>query len=333
MGLRLIMKNLMKQVPGINSLKNRLKTYIHAVVDEAIAERSRVGTTSQQHQSTYQITSRLASCLQPGQASPHALFGSSLCRAEDLINPVYQAICRDDLRCEPVFHRKQWEFVYIVHRLRTNGFLRTGSSGLGFGVGTEPLSSLFASLGCTILATDAPEEISDEGWKRTAQHASALKQLWHSKLISWEDFAAACTFQALDMRAHDQIPTGHDFHWISCVIEHIGGIRAARDFLLASTTRLNPGGIAVHTTEFNLSSDLETVDEPGTCVFRARDLQQLKSELEQQGLQMDPLILDPGMHAYNYHVDAPPYDSKVHLRLQLERFAATSVGIVIRKPR
>jgi|694.fasta_scaffold49790_4 hypothetical protein len=332
MSLRLIMKNIMKQALGFNTLKNRLKTYIRAVVDEAVEASSQVEKINQQRQSRYQLTSRLASCLQPGQASPHALFGSSLCRAEDLINPVYQAICRDDLRCEPVFHRKQWEFVYIVHQLRMNGFLRQGFSGLGFGVGTEPLSSLFASLGCTILATDAPDNVSDEGWKRTAQHASALKQLWHSKLIPWENFAAACTFQALDMRDHDQIPMSHDFHWSSCVIEHIGGIRAAHDFLLASTTRLNPGGIAVHTTEFNLSSDLETVDEPGTCVFRARDLQQLKSELKQQGLQMDPLILDPGMHAYNYHVDAPPYDSKVHLRLLLERFAATSIGIVIRKP-
>ena len=134
------------------------------------------------------------------------------------------------------------------------------------------------------------------------------------------------------MRAHDQIPKGHDFRWSSCVIEHIGGIRAAQDFLLASANRLNPGGIAVHTTEFNLSSDLDTVDEPGTCVFRARDLQQLKAELEEQGLQMEPLILDPGMHPYNYHVDAPPYDSRVHLRLLLEKFAATSIGIVIRKP-
>jgi len=326
-------KTFLKQVLGFNTLKNRLKAYIHSVVDEAFEARSEAAATTGQRQSSYQITSRLASCLQPGVASPNALFGSSLCRAEDLIHPTYQAICRNDLRCEPVFHRKQWEFVYIVQQLRTNGFLRPGLKGLGFGVGTEPLSSLFASLGCTILASDAPDEVSDEGWKRTAQHASALRQLWHGNLIAYDDFAAACTFQPLDMRAHDQIPGGHDFHWSSCVIEHIGGIRAAQDFLLASTQKLNPGGIAVHTTEFNLASDLETVDEPGTCVFRGSDLQQLNSELAMQGLQMEPLVLDPGVHAYNYHVDAPPYDSKVHLRLLLESYAATSIGIVIRKPK
>ena len=69
-------------------------------------------------------------------------------------------------------------------------------------------------------------------------------------------------------------------------------------------------------------------------MFRDRDLKRLKSELEQQGLQMDPLILSTGMHAYNYYVDAPPYDSKVHLGLLLEKFADTSIGIVIviRKP-
>jgi hypothetical protein len=319
------------QVLGVNAFKNRLKDYIQAVVSESIERKLPETFFTDLRNSRYQVTPSLSSALQPGLASPNALFGSSLCRAEDLIHPTYQAICRTDLKNEPVFHRKQWEFVYIIHQLKVHGFLKPGMSGLGFGVGTEPLSSLFASLGCRILASDAPDDVGEEGWKHTAQHASALQQLWHSNLISYDAFAATCSFQPIDMRIHEQIPRGHDFHWSSCVIEHIGGIRAAQDFLLASALRLNPGGIAVHTTEFNLTSDLETVDEPGTCIFRARDLQQLQQELEQHGLQMDPLVLDPGLHSYNYHVDTPPYDSRVHLRLQLSRFASTSIGIVIRK--
>jgi hypothetical protein len=327
------MKRTLMQILGVNAVKNRLKNYIQAAVAECVESKLPSAFITDLRNSRYQVTPSLCSALEPGMASPNALFGSSLCRAEDLIHPTYQAICRTDLRNEPVFHRKQWEFVYIVHQLKVHGFLKAGMRGLGFGVGTEPLSSLFASMGCRILASDAPDAVGEEGWKRTAQHASALQQLWHSHLISYEDFAAACHFQPIDMRVHEQIPSGYDFHWSSCVIEHIGGIRAAQDFLLASTHRLNRGGIAVHTTEFNLTSDLETIDEPGTCIFRSRDLQQLQQELKQQGLQMDPLVLDPGMHAYNYHVDTPPYDSQVHLRLKLNRFASTSVGIVIRKPK
>lgn len=109
------MKRILKRALGFNRLKNRLKAYIHTVVEETVEARSDAGATPEQRRSSYRITSRLASCLQPGVASPNALFGSSLCRAEDLIHPTYQAICRNDLRCEPVFHRKQWEFVYIIH--------------------------------------------------------------------------------------------------------------------------------------------------------------------------------------------------------------------------
>jgi 2-polyprenyl-3-methyl-5-hydroxy-6-metoxy-1,4-benzoquinol methylase len=314
------MPKFLEKLLGIEAAKTRLRKYIKNIVEKCIAEDS------------YKITNTLSSSLEIGKASPNALFASSLCRAEDLLHPTYQAICREDLRCEPLFHRKQWEFVYIIHQLRANGYLKSGLKGLGFGVGTEPLSSLFASYGCEILATDAPEDaISDEGWKQTAQHASSLKHLWHKEIISFEDFSTLCTFQSLDMRAHETIPQGHDFHWSSCVIEHIGGIRAAKEFLLESSKKLNHGGIAIHTTEFNLSSDINTIDKPGTCIFRASDLRQLSAELSRERIYMEPLILDPGIHSYNFHVDTPPYNSKVHLRLELERFAATSIGIVIKK--
>lgn len=150
-------------------------------------------------------------------------------------------------------------------------------------------------------------------------------------LISNEDLCERCEFKSLDMNSYSEIPPGYDFHWSSCVIEHLGGIKYAIDFLLESSLRLADGGVAVHTTEFNLSSNQDTVDEAGTCILRKCDLEHLVSRLFDYGLHPEPLILDPGFHPYNYHVDAPPFEAYNHLRLALGGYAATSVGIVIRK--
>ncbi|MCP9925930.1 hypothetical protein KBY79_12000 [Synechococcus lacustris C3-12m-Tous] len=298
---------------------------LHKEIDSRIDERL-------QNVSIYRMADRLASNLKIGQASPNALFGSSLCRMEDMLHPGYQKICFEDLKRKPILHRKQWEHAFIIHRLRAHGRLYPGFRGLGFGVGTESLPSLFVSLGCNILATDAPENPDIISWKNSDQHANSLISIWREEMVEWDLFEKACRFAPLDMNNHLSIPHGYDFHWSSCVIEHLGGIREAQDFILNSISALAPGGIAVHTTEFNLSSETETVDEPGTCILRAKDIFKLQNEVEDRGFKVDPIILDPGSHPYNYHVDSPPYQSSVHLRLLLDGYASTSIGFVVKKP-
>ena len=132
------------------------------------------------------------------------------------------------------------------------------------------------------------------------------------------------------MNDYESIPTGYDFHWSSCVIEHLGGISKGLDFLINSAKKLNPGGIAVHTSEFNLSSGIETADNPGTCIFRKSDFEQLAEKANHHGLNLEPMVYDPGSHFLDYFVDTPPY-SDVHLRLILEKYVSTSIGVVIRK--
>jgi 2-polyprenyl-3-methyl-5-hydroxy-6-metoxy-1,4-benzoquinol methylase len=62
-------------------------------------------------------------------------------------------------------HRKLWEWLFIAEALHQQGVLRPGSRGLGFGVGQEPLVALFASLGCSVVATDmAPDAAVAAGW-------------------------------------------------------------------------------------------------------------------------------------------------------------------------
>ena len=280
----------------------------------------------------YKLFKGLSKSLKPGLVSPNALFASSLCRLEDHQHPRYSEICEETIKEVPRLHRKQWEFIYIIEKLSKNNCLIFGKRGLGFGVGTEPLPSYFVSKGCSILATDAPEDSINDDWKKTYQHSSKLSDLWRKNIVEKDLFEKSCSFKPLDMNAYHTIPHGFDFHWSSCVIEHLGGISAAQKFLLESVQKLAPGGLAVHTTEFNLSSDSTTMELPGTCILRASDINNIVLNLEEHGYFVDPIILDPGTHPYNFHVDVPPYTDNLHLRLELLNYTATSIGIVIRKP-
>jgi hypothetical protein len=353
-----LVDKLLRKIPGVQRLRGKIRSRLERLVDNRLNQHfdehrleqlvdnrlnQRFGEcrleqlvdnrlTDYLDPTVFRMAKGWASSLQPGTVSPHALFGSSLCRMEDLEHPRYHRLCRQALDREPILHRKQWEFIYIIEKLRLNNCLREGAKGLGFGVGTEPLASYFVSQGCTILATDAPDYVVDQGWKQTAQHATQIENIWYPRLVDEQLFKDRCSFLPLNMNIYADIPEGFDFHWSSCVIEHLGGIRQAIDFLLESVQRLAPGGVAVHTTEFNLSSDVDTIDQPGTCILRGSDVNQLVTTIEERGFEMDPVILDPGQHPYNFHVDVPPYRSAVHLRLQLENFASTSLGLIIRKP-
>src|SRR5436190_8701201 len=55
-------------------------------------------------------------------------------------------------------HRKVWEWCAIAQALYERSMLKPGSTACGFAVGEEPLTSMFASFGVQVLATDAPDE-------------------------------------------------------------------------------------------------------------------------------------------------------------------------------
>ena len=94
---------------------------------------------------------------------------------------------------------------------------------------------------------------------------------------------------------------------------------------------LRGGGVAVHTTEFNLSSDDETVEVGDTVIYRRRDLNELVQRLIDRGHAVRPIVVAPNSHFWDYHVDVPPYTHVPHLKLKLEKHVATSVGIVVRR--
>ncbi len=107
---------------------------------------------------------------------------------------------------------------------------------------------------------------------------------------------------------------GFDFTWSSCALEHLGTLAAGTDFVVAQMDCLRPGGVAVHTTEYLVSSDDSpaTVEEGGTVFYRRSDIADLVDELHRAGHAID-MDYTLGTTPDDVHIDVAPY-SDVHLR-------------------
>jgi hypothetical protein len=256
----------------------------------------------------------------------------STCSSADFLHPMYAEICRS-IRVPTLFNRKMWEWAYIIHKLKTVGALAEGRRGVAFGVGKERLPALFASMGASVVATDAPEEIGEAtGWSQGAQYSNSLEQLRCPEIVADEVFDAKVTHRSCDMNAIDNDLTGFDFTWSSCCFEHLGSLEAGIQFVINSVEKtLKVGGVACHTTEFNLSSDEDTVTDGATVIYRRRDMMSLIGRLRERGHEVEPFAIAPDSHFLDYYVDVPPYGSNPHFKLLLGGYVTTSVGIFVRK--
>jgi len=245
--------------------------------------------------------------------------GLMLCIEADMTSSRYESRCIQ-LGQLPALHRKQWEFVVILEALDSRGLLWPGRRGLGFGTGGEPLPALFANCGCPVLATDlARDQPAAQAWIDTDQHASGREQ---PPLVTYRD---------VDM---NQIPVElqrgeFDFVWSACALEHLGSIDLGLRFIVEAMRCLKPGGWAIHTTEFNVGSDEQTLEDGATVIFRRRDLVRLPKMLESLG-RMEPFDFTTGSGVADLHVDAPPY-AMPHLKLQIAQFTSTSVALMVQR--
>lgn len=236
------------------------------------------------------------------------------------------------MRVAPALNRKQWEWVYILQVLKQRGMLTEGVRGLGFGCGNEPLSALIASMGCTIVATDlAPGDAARSGWIAANQHATSLEGLNAEKLCDPELFANQVTLQSCDMNNIVPNLRGFDFLWSSCALEHLGSLEHGLRFMEKAMDCLRPGGVAVHTTEFNLGSNGATLESSATCVYRRKDVEELAMRLLAQGHRISKINFASGNELPDLYVDLPPYRSAVHLRLINKRHLCTSLGLFVEK--
>ena len=233
-----------------------------------------------------------------------------------------------------IYHRKLWEFVYICQVLYENGMLRDGKSGIAFGVGTECLPDLFASFGCRILATDLEaEDAGKKGWIDTKQNIAGKKEELNKYGFCTEDeFEERVSYRDIDMNNIPNDIEGFDFCWSACALEHLGGIQKGLDFIKNSLNVLKPSGIAVHTTEFNLFSNEDTLETENLSIFRKKDIQKLITELTEEGYYVFPMDWHVGNNIVDNFVDLQPYSSKdMHLRLKIGEYPSTSIGIIIKK--
>ncbi len=230
-------------------------------------------------------------------------------------------------------HRKVWEYCYIAQALYERGKLAPGNRGLGFAVGQEPLSAVFASYGCQILATDLETaEAQKSGWVESAQHAASIEKLNLRGICDPSVFRERVSFRFLDMRELPDDLGKFDFIWSSCSFEHLGTMELGERFVYESMRYLKPGGVAVHTTEFNLNSNSFTTMQGPTVIYRKRDIQRMAAHLRQCGYQVE-LSFSKGDLPYDRKVDKPPYTHQAHLRLLLDGYIVTSYGLIIEKGR
>ncbi len=235
----------------------------------------------------------------------------------------------------PIFsYRKSWEWAAIMEALRERDMLRGGRRGLGFAVGGEPLPSAIAGHGAEVLATDLHAERVDGGWTTTGQHASSLEALYRPGLIDRAAFDRLVRFQPADMRTLDGLPeSAFDFLWSSCSLEHLGDLEAGMDYVRRSTAFLKPGGVAVHTTEFNCSSLEDTISEGSAVVYRRQDIERLDVSLRALRCGLARPDFFAGDHPRDLDYDVPPFmtSGRMHLKLELDGFVATSILLIVQK--
>jgi len=269
--------------------------------------------------------------LVPGQPAENAFPVATLCRQSSFEQP-YFSFWTGRLGETLRYHRKLWEFVFICQALWERGAVKPGARGLGFGVGLEPLPAFFASEGCEIVATDLSSDAAiAEGWAQSSQHAMDKESLRRPLVCPDDLFERNVSLRQCDMNAIPADLTDFDFCWSACALEHLGSIEKGLDFIVNSVACLKPGGWAIHTTEFNLNSNDETVDNQATVLFRRRDLEALAERLNAAGHRAAVFDFEPGDRPLDLYLDLPPYRVEPHLAAALMGFAITSIGVIVQR--
>lgn len=256
---------------------------------------------------------------------------SELCKAMDFKADWFKRWC-GELDEHPNFHRKQWEFVYVMESLWERNCIQENKRGLVFAVGTEPLPAMFAKYGVNILATDImPEKGIEKGWDNGNQLCFGLDDLNTRNICPDELFRKKVSYQPVDMNEIPADLVDFDFNWSSCSFEHLGTLEKGFSFLKNQLKTLKPGGWAVHTTEYNISSNDKTQENNDTVIYRQRDIERIANELRSEGHFVEELDFSIGGLPEDFMVDTEPHQQKVHLKLQVDKYVVTSIGLIIQK--
>ena len=293
----------------------------------------------------YELAKQLAEAIPPraGLRAIHTELSSKASTQADLESE-WAGYWLQELKIPLVFHRKLWELAYVLQALYETDMLRAGRHGLGFGCGAEPIASYLAAREVNVIATDlSPQNRVAQGWLESGQHATSLDAMFQSHLVNREDFEARVGLRFVDMNEIPNDLRDFDFCWSICALEHLGSIEKGLDFIVASIKTLRPGGVAVHTTEFNFIDDEKTLDNWPTVLFQRRHFESLAARLRANGHNVAPLNFDVGTKPLDRFIDLPPFahdwperlrswaGEPAHLKLSIDGFASTCFGLIVTK--
>lgn len=255
---------------------------------------------------------------------------SQACTDQQLRSKEYRA-WGDRLRVRDVYvHRKQWEWFYIAQALEESGVVQPGASGIGFGVGTEPLTPWLASQGCRIVATDYPGGEHAADWSSTGELAHSISDLNAEGICDPARFEELVGFLPVDMRELPSFDEPFDFAWSSCAFEHLGSIAEGLRFLEEHLDLLRPGGVGVHTTELNVSAATATIDHAPTVLFRRSDLERFATRIASRA-EVAPLNFHLGSNPNDLYIAPQAGFTNTMLKYAMGAHVTTSFGLIIRK--
>lgn len=271
--------------------------------------------------------------------APDLKLRSKLCTQSDVESDWFIFWARE-MKVAPIYHRKLWELSYIAQALWSAGKLQPGMAGLGFGCGQEVLPSLFAKHGVQIMATDLPPNRAEaKEWSASGQYAASADALRRRDICPDEMLLAGIEFRHVDMEAiPSEFVRKFDFCWSACALEHLGSIANGLGFIEESLKTLKLGGLAVHTSEFNLGSGA-TVDNRNTVLYQERHIAAFAQRLRAQGHEVAELDFSRGEGVLDNFVDTPPWPNETvgprfwpygSLKVYLQGFTCTSFGLIIR---
>ena len=261
---------------------------------------------------------------------------SKPCSEADFYNEEFKNIATElGYKDGDIKHRKLWEWIYIIRVLKHYEMIEKDKKGLGFAVGTEPLPSYFAGKGIDVMASDLGVENSvAKAWATTNENALGdIGKLWRPDLCSEEAFKRRVKYREIDMNLIPDDEREYDFCWSSCAIEHVGSLELSKQFMKNMLQTIRSGGVAVHTTEFNLSSNEDTIKAGDAVIFRRRDIEELRDWFASQGHLMVATFGRERTEG-NSFIDIPPFNGEYkpyHLSIVANGFVETSYGIVVVK--
>lgn len=230
-----------------------------------------------------------------------------------------------EIRENHAIHRRVWEHAFVLQALHQLGKLQPGMRGLGFAAG-GPLPAYLASRGCEITAVD--------------NQAPRPEDLLRSELLDRPRFDRHVKLRAANPAALPLDLRDFDFCWSVSRMQHLGSIASAMGFVESAIGALKPGGVAVHTTEFNFSNDDQTIDNWDTVLFQRRHFEELAERLTRKGCKVLPLDFNVGVLPLDRFIDVPPFEmtganirdwsrDTMHIKVNIDGFPCTAFGLIV----